>query len=57
MADTAVDVPPPLYEAILGFIRDQKHGNITLNIKAGQIVSWSLTEIGRIDKCKDPALE
>jgi hypothetical protein len=27
-----------------------KHGNITLNVKQGKIISWAITEVGRIDK-------
>ena len=45
-----VDIPPALYEAIQGFLHSEKHGNITLNIKQGKIISWAITEVGRIDK-------
>ena len=45
-----VDIPPTLYEAIRGFLHSEKHGNITLNVKQGKIISWAITEVGRIDK-------
>jgi hypothetical protein len=45
-----VDIPPALYEAIRGFLHGEKHGNITLNVKQGKIISWAITEVGRIDK-------
>ncbi len=45
-----VDIPPALYEAIRGFLHSEKHGNITLNVKQGKIISWAITEVGRIDK-------
>ena len=45
-----VDIPPALYEAIRGFLNSEKHGNITLNVKQGKIISWAITEVGRIDK-------
>ena len=48
-----IDIPPDLLDAIRQYMAAGKHGNITLNVKNGQIVSWSLTEIGRIDKGKD----
>jgi hypothetical protein len=39
-------IPPQARERIKQFLTDNKTGNITLDIRSGQIRAWSLTEFG-----------
>ena len=43
-------IPAELFGDIQEYMAAGKHGKITLDFRAGQIVSWSLTKVGRIDK-------
>ena len=45
-----VFLPDDLYRRIQDFVMCGKSGNITLNVKSGVVLSWSIEEKGRIDK-------
>lgn len=45
-----IDMPPELFVKIREYMAAGKHGKITLNIKAGEIVAWEFVELGRIDR-------
>jgi hypothetical protein len=44
----AEPIPAQAWERIKEFLKDEKTGSITLNVKTGQIRAWELTEYGRI---------
>jgi len=45
---TTVDIPQEVIEKIYEFLAAGKTGNITLDIKEGRILSWKVTEHGRV---------
>ena len=49
--------PYDLYKKIRAFLAEGHYGNIEINVKAGRIESWSLTETGRIDKSCNPKVD
>jgi len=50
-------IPAELWAKLDEYLGAGKHGNVTLNIKGGKIISWQLTEIGRIDKGCMPTVD
>jgi hypothetical protein len=48
MADS--QIPPEAYERIRAFLLARKTGNITLDVKEGQVLSWQFTERGRVTR-------
>jgi hypothetical protein len=52
MADS---IPHEAFEHIRGFLEAKKTGNIQLDIKEGAVLSWRVTEFGRLPpKVKPP---
>jgi ribosomal protein S18 len=48
MVTTTVVVPPELLDKIREFLSSDKTGNVTMDIKEGRILSWKITEHGRV---------
>ena len=44
-----IDMPPQLFAQIRAYLAAGKFGKITLDVQKGKIISWSLTEVGRVD--------
>ena len=51
-APKTLDIPVELFERMREYMAAGKHGNITWNMKNGRIISWSLTEVGRINRSR-----
>lgn len=43
-----IAIPPELLEKIQRFLLADKTGNVTFDIKEGRIMSWKITEHGRL---------
>tara|TARA_Y100000310_G_scaffold309564_1_gene353793 strand:+ start:282 stop:500 length:219 start_codon:yes stop_codon:yes gene_type:complete len=52
-----VGFPAELLQKIREYFAAGKHGNVMLNIKGGKIMSWEITEMGRVDKGIDKPVE
>jgi hypothetical protein len=47
-------IPPEAFERIKAFLMAGKTGNIQLDVKQGQVLSWKVTEHGRVAKEPEP---
>ena len=50
-------IPAEFWRRLEAYLQAGNHGNVTLNIKDGKVISWQLTEIGRIDKRCMPTVD
>mgnify|MGYP003144232001 CR=1 FL=1 len=48
MMTTTIAVPSELLDKIREFLYADKTGNVTMDIKEGRILSWKITEHGRV---------